>query len=55
MLDPATGEPVPWTGSVSVWGPSVLWAPVWATALFVGPLSLEARLHAEPGWRVARY
>lgn len=55
LLDPATGEPVPWTGSVSVWGPSVLWADVWATALFVGPLSLEARLHDEPGWRVARY
>lgn len=46
---------MPWTGSVSVWGPSVLWSDVWAAALFVGPLSLEAQLRAEPGWRVARY
>jgi len=37
VLDPRTGRPVTRDGSASVWGPSLLWADVWATALFVDP------------------
>ena len=36
LYDPATGEHVGRTGSVTVTGPTLLWADVWATALFVG-------------------
>lgn len=43
LVDPHTGERTTRTGSVSVVGPSVLWADVWATALFVGPMELAAR------------
>ncbi|MEP7034449.1 MAG: FAD:protein FMN transferase [Dermatophilaceae bacterium] len=41
LYDPATGEPVRRTGSVTVVGPNLMWADVWATALFVGPASLS--------------
>lgn len=37
IADPRTGRPVQRAGSVTVWGPSLLWADVWATALFVDP------------------
>jgi thiamine biosynthesis lipoprotein len=37
VLDPRTGTPVSRPGSASVWGPSLLWADVWATSLFVDP------------------
>jgi thiamine biosynthesis lipoprotein len=37
LYDPATGTFVQRTGSVTVVGPTLMWADVWATALFVGP------------------
>lgn len=37
LRDPRTGTPVDRPGSATVWGPSLLWADVWATALFVDP------------------
>jgi thiamine biosynthesis lipoprotein len=40
LYDPATGTFVDRTGSITVIGPSLMWADVWATALFVGPASL---------------
>jgi thiamine biosynthesis lipoprotein len=36
LYDPATGELVGRPGSVTVTGPTLLWADIWATALFVG-------------------
>ena len=55
LIDPATGQAVASDGSVSVVGPTLLWADVWATALFVGPADLTGRLCAEqPGYRVIR-
>jgi thiamine biosynthesis lipoprotein len=55
LIDPATGQAVASDGSVSVVGPSLLWADVWATALFVGAADLTGRLGAEqPGYRVIR-
>jgi FAD:protein FMN transferase len=43
LYDPATGGYVEGKGSVTVVGPSLMWADVWATALFVGPPSLSQR------------
>ncbi len=43
LYDPATGTFVDRKGSVTVIGPSLMWADVWATALFVGPASLSRR------------
>jgi FAD:protein FMN transferase len=43
LYDPVTGTFVDRTGSVTVVGPSLMWADVWATALFVGPVSLPGR------------
>jgi len=40
LYDPTTGFYVERTGSVTVVGPTLMWADVWATALFVGPPSL---------------
>lgn len=54
LVDPVTGEPSRRRGSVSVLGPDIMWADVWATALFVGPDELEGELSTEPGWRVVR-
>ena len=55
LIDPATGRPVPGDGSVSVVGPALMWADVWATALFVGPPELATRLPLEqPGYRAIR-
>ena len=36
LYDPRTGEMLAHSGSVTVVGPSLLWADIWATALFVG-------------------
>jgi FAD:protein FMN transferase len=36
LYDPRTGEMVGRSGSVTVMGPTLLWADIWATALFVG-------------------
>jgi Membrane-associated lipoprotein involved in thiamine biosynthesis len=36
LYDPATGEYVGRSGSVTVIGPELVWADIWATALFVG-------------------
>jgi len=53
LYDPATGTFVHRTGSVTVVGPSLMWADVWATALFVGPASLPDRLsQVADGYRV---
>ena len=43
LYDPLTGTFVDRAGSVTVVGPSLMWADVWATALFVGPASLHRR------------
>ncbi|MEP7017945.1 MAG: FAD:protein FMN transferase [Actinomycetota bacterium] len=43
LYDPATASFVDRKGSVTVVGPSLMWADVWATALFVGPPSLSQR------------
>jgi FAD:protein FMN transferase len=43
LYDPATARFVDRDGSVTVVGPSLMWADVWATALFVGPASLSRR------------
>ncbi len=36
LYDPATGDQVSRSGSVTVTGPTLVWADIWATALFVG-------------------
>lgn len=46
ILDPRDGRPVLRDGSASVWGPTLLWADVWATALFVDPDAGRPRLEA---------
>jgi len=53
LYDPGTGTFVDRTGSVTVVGPSLMWADVWATALFVGPPSLPRRFsEVADGYRV---
>lgn len=40
------------SGSVTVWGPSLLWADVWATAIFVDPeAGREALAANDPQYR----
>ncbi len=39
LYDPVTGEQVGRSGSVTVSGPTLTWADIWATALFVGSAS----------------
>ena len=52
ILDPRTGAPVIRTGSATVTGPSLLWADIWATALFVDPDEGRAALEAaDPAYR----
>lgn len=52
IVDPRTGRPITRSGSATVWGPSLLWADVWATALFVDPMVGERALGAaEPAYR----
>lgn len=53
LYDPAGGTFVDRAGSVTVVGPSLMWADVWATALFVGPALLHRRLsEVTRGYRV---
>ena len=42
LYDPASGELVGRAGSTTVHGPTLLWADVWATALFVGDETTRA-------------
>ena len=52
IADPRTGGPVRRTGSATVWGPSLVWADVWATAVFVDPALGKEALHgADPAYR----
>jgi thiamine biosynthesis lipoprotein len=55
LYEPVSREFVDRPGSVTVSGPSLMWADVWATAAFVGPVGIE-RLLAEraPGYRLIR-
>src|ERR1035437_6374970 len=53
LYDPATASFVDRTGSVTVIGPSLMWADVWATALFVGPtLPHELFAQVADGYRM---
>ncbi len=53
LYDPNTRTFVDRGGSVTVVGPSLMWADVWATALFVGPKSLMLRFsEVADGFRV---
>jgi len=52
VVDPRSGTAISRSGSATVWGPSLLWADVWATALFVDPLAGERALGgADPAYR----
>lgn len=51
LYDPAAGHYVDRPGSVTVIGPSLLWADIWATALFVGgEPAREAFDRSAPGY-----
>lgn len=53
LYDPNAQTFVDRAGSVTVVGPSLMWADVWATALFVGPKSLMLRFSGvADGYRV---
>jgi len=53
LYDPKTQTFVGRAGSVTVIGPSLMWADVWATGLFVGPKSLMLRFsEVADGYRV---
>jgi thiamine biosynthesis lipoprotein len=55
LYDPVARTFVDRAGSVTVIGPSLMWADVWATALFVGPASLSRRFaQVADGYRVIR-
>lgn len=47
LYDPATDWMVDRAGSVTVTGPTLLWADIWATALFVGGLPTREAFEAE--------
>jgi thiamine biosynthesis lipoprotein len=52
IADPRSGRRVRRDGSATVWGPSLLWADVWATALFVDPVQGRVALEgADPAYR----
>jgi thiamine biosynthesis lipoprotein len=52
LYDPIAGEMVGRSGSVTVIGPSLLWADIWATALFVGgAVAQEAFARSAPAYR----
>ena len=56
LYDPVTGTFVERAGSVTVVGPTLMWADVWATALFVGPPSLSDLFSdVADGYRVIRF
>jgi len=53
LYDPNAQTFVDRAGSVTVIGPTLMWADVWATALFVGPTSLMLRFSGvADGYRV---
>ncbi|MEO7070531.1 MAG: FAD:protein FMN transferase, partial [Nostocoides sp.] len=55
VVDPRTGRPVDRPGSVTVIGPDLVWADVWATAAWVDPVDAERRMAAShPGYRLVR-
>lgn len=55
LFDPVTGAFPSRSGSVTVVGPSLLWADVWATALFVGSPSVDDRfVERAPDYRRIR-
>lgn len=47
LYDPANGQMVDRGGSVTVTGPTLLWADIWATALFVGGRTTREAFKAE--------
>lgn len=47
LYDPATDWMVDRAGSVTVTGPTLLWADIWATALFVGGLPTREAFEAQ--------
>ena len=52
VVDPRTGAAIARAGSATVWGPTLVWADVWATALFVDPQAGEVALAgADPAYR----
>jgi thiamine biosynthesis lipoprotein len=52
IVDPRIGTPVDRAGSATVTGPALLWADVWATAVFVDPEQGRAALEAaDPAYR----
>ena len=52
VVDPRTGVAIDRPGSATVWGPSLVWADVWATALFVDPVAGATALEgADPAYR----
>jgi thiamine biosynthesis lipoprotein len=56
LYDPLTQTFVSRAGSVTVVGPSLIWADVWATALFVGPASLPRRFaQVADGYRMVSF
>jgi thiamine biosynthesis lipoprotein ApbE len=55
LYNPATETFVDRSGSITVVGPSLMWADIWATALFVGPASPSNRFsELTDGYRVTR-
>lgn len=52
ITDPRTGDPVDRAGSATVTGPSLLWADIWATAIFVDPEAAPATMALrDPAYR----
>lgn len=52
IIDPRTGDPVDRPGSATVTGPSLLWADIWATAIFVDPEAAQATMALrDPAYR----
>lgn len=55
LYDPASGQMVGRSGSVTVIGPTLVWADIWATALFVGSAATqEAFQRSAPGYTFFR-
>ncbi|WP_299441875.1 FAD:protein FMN transferase [uncultured Phycicoccus sp.] len=55
VVDPRTGAPVRRPGSVTVVGPDLLWADVWATAAWVDPDRVARLLPTrDPAYRLIR-
>jgi thiamine biosynthesis lipoprotein len=52
LYDPRTGQAVGRPGSTSVIGPDLLWADIWATALFVGGAATRAAFAEHTAYQV---